>query len=87
MPGEPIPGIKFWPRFLTPDEVMRHIGKEKPVEKDIVYVLWWRYDDGSGGGVHCVYTSKEKAEREMARAGKILDSSKSLYLTESDIIH
>ncbi len=37
-----------------------------PDNPPMIYVLWWRWHDGSGGGVLRAYTDKARAEADFA---------------------
>lgn len=46
-----------------------------------VYVLWYRYSDGSGAGVIRAYQIKEDAEEDMKIVQNVGDSMKEFSVT------
>jgi len=40
------------------------MNNEKEINGSVVYVLWWRYSDGSASGVIRVYENKETANEQ-----------------------
>lgn len=51
------------------------------MDDDGVYVLWWKYSDGSGAGVVRAYRIKEAADEDMEILKDLGDSMKEFAVT------
>lgn len=54
---------------------------ENKMNGNAVYVLWWRYSDGSGAGVIRVYENKVTADEQKAMLEEHCDGMKRFELT------
>ena len=55
------------------------------MDDDGVYVLWWKYSDGSGAGVVRAYQSSDKAEEDLKILKDHGDNVKEFSVTPVDL--
>lgn len=55
------------------------------MDGDGVYVLWWKYSDGSGAGIVRAYRIREDAQEDLKILEEVGDDSKEFSITPVDL--